>query len=105
MSRKGLQEPGTPVRACTHLGLLDSSLAQGPQTDTSGTERSGQNRRTGEGWVHPSLPGCFWGLALSDGVSSLRRQARGGGACRGKKKRKTKYFFLMDRLPMETGWK
>ncbi|XP_005655963.1 40S ribosomal protein S19 isoform X1 [Sus scrofa] len=44
---KGLQEPGTPVRACTHLGLLDSSLAQGPQTDTSGTERSGQNRRTG----------------------------------------------------------
>lgn len=39
------------LRACTHPGLPDPSLPQRPQTDTSGTERSRQNRWTGEAWV------------------------------------------------------
>ncbi|XP_057348809.1 40S ribosomal protein S19 isoform X2 [Manis pentadactyla] len=44
-SRRSLVGPRQ--RARTHHGMHDPSLLQGPQTDTSGTERSGQNRRTG----------------------------------------------------------
>lgn len=72
-------------------------LPQGPQTDTSGTERSGQNRRTGEAWVWAragSLSHCTGSFVRSVSFAGGHCPGWGGGAGENS-----------DFFPARAGWK